>query len=349
MTLLRAGFAWAALLAALLLPGVAAAEGAAIVLPPGGDARLTAERAQAEQALLDAVQARQMRAVTAADAAARLRRAGREPCEDITCAPDLLEALDADMAVLMAVWGRRQGPGASQVGVTLVDRAGARAEGSAAVDGDGVGPAATAAFADALSAWDARGGIPIRVEGSPVGAAVTVDRHPRGALPLELSLAPGTHSLSVSATGYVTERRELDVSAETSETRVVRVHLSEAGDGVGAEPTETASSSPPNDPVRDDGRAGPSVLGPALLGLAGVGLLAVDVVALLRTGCLEAGPSGACVRERRLDGLTFALYGVAGVAAIGGALLWYLLGQDEGDATPTVGLVPGGAVVGLRL
>lgn len=81
-------------------------------------------------------------------------------------------------------------------------------------------------------------------------------------------------------------------------------------------------------------RSGQSLLGPLALGTVGVVGVAVATVALLGAGCVDSGPSGACLEERHANGWAVAGYGGAGLLAIGGAVLWLLLGanSDEDDA-----------------
>ena len=60
-------------------------------------------------------------------------------------------------------------------------------------------PAATAT----ATAITAAGAVRLSVQALPEGARISVDGEPRGASPLELSLAPGDHRVSLGADGYV--------------------------------------------------------------------------------------------------------------------------------------------------
>ena len=61
----------------------------------------------------------------------------------------------------------------------------------------------------------------VLIRTTPAGALVTLDGRPRGAAPLSLGdVSPGTHRLGVAAPGYVSEEREITVSAGAPATAV---------------------------------------------------------------------------------------------------------------------------------
>ena len=61
----------------------------------------------------------------------------------------------------------------------------------------------------------------VLIRTTPAGALVTLDGRPRGAAPLSLGdVSPGTHRLGIAAPGYVSEEREITVSAGAPATAV---------------------------------------------------------------------------------------------------------------------------------
>ncbi len=95
----------------------------------------------------------------------------------------------------------------------------------------------------------------------------------------------------------------------------------------------------------------PSILGPVILGSAGLALTAGTGVAaaILSGSCAEEDPSGACVKEYDVNWGPLLAFMGAGVLAIGGAVLWYLLSQPDSEqassqhaAAVSVEPIPGG-------
>ena len=71
----------------------------------------------------------------------------------------------------------------------------------------GVAPVAAAAQAPVDEATETT---PVRVDGTPEGASVVVDRAPFGTLPTEGTLAAGLHYFVVSSPGYYSELRDVE-------------------------------------------------------------------------------------------------------------------------------------------
>jgi hypothetical protein len=124
----------------------------------------------------------------------------------------MLEMSGSAFAVGAAIWRRS---GVVQVAVVMADPEGHLVSASADGTEGAIRQAATAALAQARARWPSRAGSPVRVIGSPDGAAITVDHQPWGSLPFEGTLPPGPHTFVVSADGRETERREVDVPAAT--------------------------------------------------------------------------------------------------------------------------------------
>ncbi len=83
-------------------------------------------------------------------------------------------------------------------------------------------PAAGVATVDVVLSLKATTGL-LQVTSPVVGAAVSIDNEPRGTLPFEDYLPFGTHSVDVTAEGYVTAQNSVVIGTDT---RTVNVELS---------------------------------------------------------------------------------------------------------------------------
>jgi len=223
-------------------------------------------------------------------------------CAALECASEALAARGARVAVAVAVWSRRGAP--PRVSVSLTDAAGRVENGGAEASDGGVLAAARAALDAAWVAWSAGGMASLRVEGTPRGATVTVDRVPFGTLPHEGMLAFGEHALSISAEGHRTVRRAFTLGPEGL---VVREDLDEAARGPDAAALAVAS-------------------GLALGGLGGVLLGAVRLAE--GTRC-EGSPALCHVPD---DAAVAAWMGAGGALLIG-AVVWVAVLLEGGDGT----------------
>jgi hypothetical protein len=170
-----------------------------IMLPHPGEGTLAAERDAAQQAVRDALRDEGMSVVDSA--------ALGEPergCRQVTCAPALLAAREAELAAAIAVW--RAQP-QLQVHVTLVDPAGHRYSGVAGVDPAHADAGARAALVEARGLQLLGPGPWVRIEGSPAGAEVVIDGRFAGVLPYRAALRAGDHQLEVRASGHRSEQR----------------------------------------------------------------------------------------------------------------------------------------------
>jgi hypothetical protein len=185
-------------------------------------------------------------------------------CPDTTvCLNQLLAAAGLREAVLTAVWARAGETVPHEVLVTFADADGHQHSGRAEVEGDDVPNAARRAFARALSARLGENQVLLRLRGSPIGAAVTIDGRSVGTLPTDVRVERGSHRVAVSATGYRTERREVELDTFEAEESFA---LDEGSD------PSNARVSPLN-----------YVLGGSLLAV-GVGFGAVAMIGLARDG-----------------------------------------------------------------
>jgi hypothetical protein len=205
------GFSFTAV-ALLAWPTMACAQ-TAVLFPVGGDAELAAAYGTEARGHVERVLEEAAFGVLTGDAlVAATVTASAETCGEPSCAAPLLIALHADIGVGVALWRRN---GAVQVSVVLVDPRGVQVSADADGTESVVGQATESALAQARARWATRGGAPIRIVGSPEGASIVVDRDPWGTLPHEGTLSPGTHQLVVSADGYATQRRDVEVVSGT--------------------------------------------------------------------------------------------------------------------------------------
>ena len=247
-------------------------------------------------------------------------------CPDTTvCLNQLLAAAGLREAVLTAVWARAGQSVPHEVLVTFADAEGHQHSGRAEVEGDDVPNAARRAFARALSARLGENQVMLRLRGSPIGAAVTVDGRSVGTLPTDVRVERGSHRVAVSATGYRTERREIDLDTHEAEETFA---LSEGSD-------------PSNQRVSPLNYA----LGGGLLAV-GVGFGAVAIVGFARDGsCTDD-----CTPVVRDDGVYARRYGfgprgigntiAAGLGLVGGIVI--LAWRPFRDERLDVALSPNG-------
>jgi PEGA domain len=210
-TLMRIGLCNAVILALVwLVPSALRAE-SAVLRPLAPAEELSADSVRAQSVVATGLVEAHIDVLSADEVRARLARAADKPCLDIDCAGSVLDVVGADMLVAVVVG--QDGGRPVDVLVGMVDMNGHRVYGSERIaDGD-VARAARAAFQRALGRWPARGLVAVHVDGSPAGASVLVDGQPRGVLPVELHLQPGSHTLSVTMAGYLSEQRALQLDS----------------------------------------------------------------------------------------------------------------------------------------
>lgn len=214
------------LLAALALPAGRARGDAALLFPHGGEASLRAEREAAQQAVQTALgeQGFEVRPAVATSGGASHEGA----CKQIGCAPVLLAALSAELAVAVAAWKSAEGP---RINVTLVDGHGNRFPAVAGIAADGAGGAARRALLAARGLQLLGPGPWVDVSGSPEGAIVSIDGARVGALPYRAALSSGDHVLEVKAQGHAPQRLELRMPLDPTVVHEVSVALAPGADG----------------------------------------------------------------------------------------------------------------------
>ena len=210
----------------------------AVLFSVGGDAALAAAHSDEVLARVHSDLEDDGMTVLSGDALAQaVASAHADGCADPSCAGPLLAQLHADIGVGVALWPHN---GVVQIAVVLVDAS--AHEVSATSDGADtvIGQTTRSALSQARARWATRDGSPVRVTGSPDGAAITIDHQPVGSIPYEGRLAPGTHHFAVAAPGHVAERRDLEVAAATEPVTITF----DLAVGEEVEPTPPATGGP---------------------------------------------------------------------------------------------------------
>ena len=225
----------------------------------------------------------------------------------VTDAADrMLETDAADFALAIALWGNDAV--CERIAVTLVDERSGAHSAEVPVTDTGVPAALENAIHQAIESART-GASTLRVEGTPPGATITLDRIPWGAMPHEDSVLRGEHSVSVSADGYATERRDFTLTDQpmTLTLELVRAHAS-VEVGPGASP-----------------QGGPDIVLVAIgAGLTGAGLAGViaGLYGFLAPATLsDARIDGSFAYDRGNEAVSGALLGIGGTALATGVVL----------------------------
>jgi hypothetical protein len=302
------------------------------LLAPGGPADLSATtRASAIDTVATALRAGGHRPTLPADVASQLAAARAPNCAALDCASAVLAALRVDAVLEVVLWSNGSG-GVREVVVSIAWANGGETSGTSGAAPLGAGELPTGARAALTQALTASHAVPtarVAVSVSPRGAALTLDGRPLGQAPWEGLLPAGRHVLVAGHIGYLVERRELVLDSAPVElslelTRDPAAEVTPAATTSHDESSNGTREAPSRAAARPRGRA---LLGPIVLGAVGLGLVSVNLGALV-----IAGGEPRYGFERSLDPLPFALYGAAGVGALVGALLWWLLSGEPSMA-----------------
>ncbi|NOY92251.1 MAG: PEGA domain-containing protein [Deltaproteobacteria bacterium] len=340
---MRSVFAFT-LAAALCFTASPAAAEKAILFAPAGHSDLAASLGPAvitalEQGLAQAG----WQSLSPEEAGARLDELGVARCSGDLCVPEMLQALEADTAIGVAIWARHGETAPYEIALTMMPRVPPSVNATARVHDGDVTSATREALTLALTRWSRRHVITLRVLGEPAGAAITVDGRPAGRLPYETHLDAGEHDVSVSQRGRVTQRHEVEIPEE-GEAVVVRVDL--AMDAASVVAPEASRAREPSAQMDASPRRRP-IVGPALLAAGGVAGTAWGAWASSRGGCLEHNAMGDCTRQRRFSGGEKAGHAAAligGGLALVGAVLWFSLGGQSAQGPEVeLGVGPGEA------
>lgn len=332
------GFAFGLLLGLAVLPDKAAAE-TVVLMPAAGDDDLLPEAITAHAAVVRALDAQGVR--TLAHAAAVDRAGGGElaDCRTIDCSSKLVAAARAELAVLVAA--RNGEAGTTEVRVALVTRDGDRFWGRAEIELGDVSAAAREALLDARGFQLLGEGPFVRVRSAPNDAEVWIDGERAGSTPFRSALRPGRHSFELRKRGYRPHVQMKDLARDTELPLEINAVLQARVASPRAAARLADIESDPSE--HDEPESSRPIVGPLLLGALGTAVLVYDIALIASAGCERREPTGACTHPTEVnDTVALALAGV-GVAAIGGGLLWFLLGGDDGsdsESSVSVGLSP---------
>lgn len=221
-------------------------------------------------------------------------------CANAECAAALLDGGAADWVLAIALWGAR----APRVSLSLMGTAGVVLNANRSVERGAWEPAVRAAIDDAIAQARGANQTELALSGSPTGATVTVDQLPWGTLPHRAVVTRGTHTISVSAEGYVTERRTIEIGATPVELALAL--------------TAQTPATPPTPPVIVPSRAATFTQDPVhlilpVVGLAsGVGLVALGTLAFPGIGHC----SGLCDQDLTLSVVGWAAGATLTIASV---------------------------------
>lgn len=231
---------------------------------------------------------------------------GPASCADADCAAPLLDNNAADFALAIALWGHDAV--CERIAITLIDNRAGTHSAEVPVTDTGVPAAMENAIRQAIEA--ARSGAStLRVEGNPPGATITLDRIPWGAMPHEDSVLRGEHSISVSADGYVTQRRDFTLTDQPMTLTLELVR----GDNASVEVAPGAATG-----------GGPDIVLVAVgAGLSGAGLAGIiaGLYGLASPTSLSGMIDGSVAYERSNDAAAGAFLGIGGAALVAGVVV----------------------------
>ncbi len=225
-------------------------------------------------------------------------------CADLECGLAFLTTGAADIAVHLELFGA--GGVCEGVQVTVIVAEGRRYTGATEVGSDGVPAATRVALTQAVARMRGTALPSLHVEGTPVGASITLDGEPWGALPHGAETEPGQHVVEVSAAGHASERREVTLLGED-----VRLD-------VALTPSPSSDTTP--------------------LWVAGIGTLALGVAAIL-VGTVgfamgESCTDATCTSIERPDVVGSAAWLASGGAlTIGGVVMIGIAASSSGSTS----------------
>lgn len=289
-------FAWLTLVL-WLLPALATAQSAVVLVPEAGVEPAALARARA--GAIELLAQRGVRLVPVPDGI---------PCDAAACAAELAAESGVELAVLVLVEAREDG--GSAVRVLAVPADGPPRQATVAVAEGGFGPAAGAALDQALT--DGRPGRRgfLMVRSLPPGARVDIDGEPAGTTPLRRMVAAGEHRVRVTPSAG--EPRERTVEVTPREEAAVEVDFASAD---GEEPARAAET-----PTRTEPSPFNWLLGGGLA-IAGIVTLISPLQTIAQDGeCVERIENVGCVEQVRFGAQSGVLMGV-GLALLVGAVV----------------------------
>ncbi len=173
---------------------------------------------------------------------------------------------------------------------------------------------------EALTEWQNAQPVQWRIEGTPEGAAVQVDRS-IGRLPYLTTVRAGEHTLTVRAPGHRTYQETVIV--ESGQADMVTTIALDRDDG------QSQTDSRRRTPWQ-------RIVGPVMVGAGVVGAGSVIGFTVASTGCNSAETDGRCVSKEEIAwGPTLAYAGVGVAVAVAGAIIW--LTAPDADTQVAIG------------
>ena len=331
----------ASLIAWLCVPALVHAE-TALLLPPKGDDALKTERLKANVVLGDALQAQGIKVVPHSEAVAAVGGGAARECDSVDCAPALIEAASADVAAALAVWAAGDPPAPSTVFVTLVDRRGERYPGKARVEDSDLTRATKEALLDARALQLLGPGPWLRVRGKPEGAQVVLNGKLVGTLPYRapVKLRPPDPRGPLRRPAHPRPDRRHPAQRHAPGRSRRRPRAASRGR---ARRQGRRKRRRPRQRHGQQDLAPIGIVGPVILGTAGLAVIIVDVAYLGSAGCSAHDSAGVCLKRDEVDKGRAIAWGAVGIAALGGALAWYLLGgsHEQSDSSMSLRVGPG--------
>lgn len=299
----------------------------------------------AVRAIADYLRSHGFKVLPAGQVRSKLASHALEGCTNpTTCDPALaLATLRADAVVSTAVWQRPSGP--RQLVVHVRRQQG---YGQSEVNLPGATPkamrsTAVKALREALEDSQRTHEINVLIESLPMGATVHVDQTLTGTTPAHFALLPGSHLVSVEASGFITSAQYLELPEHgMSETRL-SLKLSKADNEPAADTSTPGAAAPPGAqpaapaielamaesefslrpapaPPRDESSRTNYVVAAVLFGIA---------APLVANAVFGAATNGKCVGQRDNRGncservgigpYFYLSAGLGGLAALGGS------------------------------
>jgi hypothetical protein len=261
------------------------------------------------------------------------------------------------VAAAVAIWGSGTPKVPTMVYVTLIDRRGERYPAKIDVEAGDLAATIKQALLEARALQLLGPGPWLRVRAKPEGAEVMLDDKAIGTAPLRAPIQPGRHRLEVRFEGYrphvqtvdipPTDARQFDVDADLTQRTDSGVtppeqHAVSRADTQAIDATSDANQAP---------RSKRAIVGPLVLGGVGAVLVIYDVsvhlAAVAAGSCQHREPTGTCTEKKHVNVAPTIIFGAVGVGAIVGAVLWYVLSDNEPPASARLQLSPGLGSVAL--
>ncbi len=261
-------------------------------------------------------------------------------CYTNACASAIVKETGSRYVVSLALWfngggGLNASSKEGTVEVLISDAEANTYEASAKVEGS-IDTVVREALAQALTKTRLGAGPWLEVSGEPKGASVVLDGLSVGTVPYVGKVSAGVHKVLVQGpTGKALH--EFEVTNDVHETYELIVDVRAANGTVRLERTSERDAalrrSKMSAPVLPEESASSTVLSNPLwwtLAAVGVAGVAIGTYGLVQgNACDFTSSTGACLKEKEPNTGVSLIYAGAGVAAIGSAVIWYLLDNNK--------------------